>query len=337
MSMDTVIKASTWRTPWGAHPSLELENGVLIVTILPQFGGKIVSIRRSADAAEFLLQAQQPYKTFGAKGDFAESDRGGFDECFPSVSPIYSGGQISIPDHGDLWRIPWTATPAGNSLLLKVNAFSMPVTFQRRITLKDETLFFDYELHNFGHKRLSFLYAAHPLLQIEDGDRIVLPCEVKRVVLEGWTLDDRPAHTFLNWPTTKLNVSEEMRDLSSVGPLDGKSAAKLFADPLETGRAGLYRSKLRAGVHFSFNVHQLPYLGLWISHGAWPRASTSTGHYAVAIEPTTAPHDSLEDANVAGLSTVLEPGSRMCWEFSLTVAEIGNMEEFRRIVEADTH
>ena len=335
MSMDTVIKASVWHTPWGTHPSLELENGALAVTVLPQFGGKIVSIRRSSDAAEFLLQAQQPYKTFGPKGDFADSDLGGFDDCFPSVSPIHSGGRISIPDHGDLWRIPWTATPEGNSLLLTVDAFSMPVTFQRRITLKDGTLFFDYDLHNLGHERLSFIYAAHPLLQVEDGDRIVLPREVEHVALEGWTLDDRPAHTFVNWPTTKLGVPEKVHDLSLVGPLDGKSAAKLFAGPLETGRAGLFRSKLRTGVIVSLNVHQLPYLGLWISHGAWPTTSAPTGHYTVAIEPTTAPHDSLEDAKVAGHSTILEPGSRIRWEFFLSVAEVGSMEEFRRFVNND--
>ncbi|MES2394082.1 MAG: DUF4432 family protein [Acidobacteriota bacterium] len=333
---DTVIKAATWQTPWGAHPSLELDNGALVVTLLPQFGGKIVSIRRSSDSAEFLLQPQQPYRAPGIADDFANSDRGGFDDCFPSVSPIRHGDEISTPDHGDLWRLPWKASSIGDSIVLTVDAVSVPVTVQRRISLKAQTLHFDYDLHNFGNTRTSFLYAAHPLLQVEQGDRVLLPAEVERVRLEGWNLDDRPPGTFLDWPITALQPSGVLYDLSSVGPSDGISAAKIFAGPFKTGRAGLYRPKLRTGVIISFNAQQLPYLGLWISHGAWPMESAPTGHYTVAIEPTTAPYDSAEKAESAGLATVLDPGSSMSWRYSLSIAEVRDIGEFHRALEPET-
>ena len=62
--------------------------------------------------------------------------------------------------------------------------------------------------------------------------------------------------------------SNALHDLSSIGPSDGKSAAKVFAGPLNTGRAGLYRPQLRTGIMVSFDVRKLPYLGVWICHGA---------------------------------------------------------------------
>jgi hypothetical protein len=154
-----------------------------------------------------------------------------------------------------------------------------------------------YELHNRGDVPHSFVYAAHPLLQVDEGDRILLPEEVDRVRLEGWTLDNRPPGVSLNWPRVEIGLNAT-HDLSSIGALDGKSATKIFAGPFSTGRAGLYRSKLRSSVMLSFDVRQLPYLGVWICHGAWPNKSTPTGHYTVALEPTSSPYDSLKMASI---------------------------------------
>jgi galactose mutarotase-like enzyme len=294
-----------------------------------------VSIRRLSDSAEFLLQPQQSYRAPTEDEDFTSSDLGGFDECFPSVSLVHLDGKTTIPDHGDLWRVPWDASPTHDSLLLTAAARSIPVRFQRRLSLQDETLHLEYELRNLGDVPHSFVYAAHPLLQIEEGDRILLPEEVNRVRLEGWTIDSRPSGESLSWPTVELGLNAT-HDLSSIGSRDGKSATKIFAGPLSIGRAGLYRSKLRSSIMLSFDVRQLPYLGVWICQGAWPNNSTPTGHYTVALEPTTSPYDSLAMARTAGTASVLEPGSRIQWKLSFTIIDFKDIEAFRYVLNGDS-
>ncbi len=124
---------------------------------------------------------------------FDASDAGGWDECLPSVAACKvhtEAGPADIPDHGDLWRLPWTVldqTP--QSVTLSAGCFSVPLTLKRSLAISEiengVRLSLGYRLTNTGSVPIPWSWAAHPLFVVEQDDRIILPDSIKTLRLEG--------------------------------------------------------------------------------------------------------------------------------------------------------
>jgi galactose mutarotase-like enzyme len=299
--------------------STVLESEQLRAVIVPALGGKIVSLLSKRSGTEWLLPPLQPYASASPlsasplsasqAGGFEHSDGGGFDECLPTVAASGSA-RDPVPDHGDLWRVAWQGGmvqggPGRSGVLdLQVEAKSRPLRLSRRAAIAGACLTLHYELTNIGRARTDALYSAHPLLHVEAGDRIVLPSGVTTVQIENSNGDrlGRP-HDTISWPMAGNH------DLSVVRSPDGLSADKLFAGPLREGVCGIFRPSLGEGVRLRFDPAALPYLGIWICHGAWPAGGGRKQH-TVALEPTTSDRDALDDARRSGSALWLEPGKK---------------------------
>ena len=72
-----------------------------------------------------------------------------------------------------------------DSVLLRTTALGGAVAFERRAHLDGASLVLDYAVENRSDTPQSLIYCAHPLLRVEQGDRILLPAEVRDVVVEG--------------------------------------------------------------------------------------------------------------------------------------------------------
>jgi hypothetical protein len=314
-------------TPSGA---IVLSNDFLSLAALPRRGGKIISLRSRRDNLEWLLPPLRPYAEARSDRGFELGDGGGWDECLPSVSP-----SAGVPDHGDIWRRPWQSTRHGDQLDMSAEASSLPLLFRRRITLAGSTIRLDYQVENIGDAPADFLYSAHPLLQVQEGDRILLPQQVRRLKIEfsaAGRLGAPGEHCA--WPLARDRQGREV-DLSRVGPPDGQTAEKLFAGPLRNPWCGLYRPQHRQGMVFRVDSPLLPYLGLWICHAAWPDSGPAR-QYTVAIEPTNANCDGLADARAAQTATPLAPGQTVRWTMEIgIVGENGgvDLETFRAAAE----
>ena len=307
---------------------LTIENDSLRVTVWPKQGGKVVSIvaQTSAGPVELLHPPLHSYGTATASSGFQFSDAGGWDECFPSVAACAMGG-IQIPDHGDVWRKLWTADFDGSILNASVDAFSVPVRFSKHLSLDDAKLQTEYTAENISQQTTEFLWSAHPLFQVEEGDRILLPGSVADVHVEGSTIDGLVGlDSRCAWPMAEISGGECI-DLSKVGPPDSTTAHKLFAGRLSSGWCGLYRSKLQLGILMQFDPALTPYAGLWISQAQWP-AGSARRQYTVALEPTFAPCDALDRASAMGCSMILKPGDSFSWPLVLSVAVSVTYENF---------
>jgi len=90
---------------------VRIRAGDCTVTVLPQFGGKIASIRvKGHELLQAPLAAVAPRTRSMA---FDAGDASGWDECLPSVAACTvetASGPVPIPDHGDLWRVEWGKT-----------------------------------------------------------------------------------------------------------------------------------------------------------------------------------------------------------------------------------
>ena len=311
-----------------------LRNDVLKVGFVPAFGGKIASFRSLRTGEEFLLPPLGSYRRVSPLASFSESDGGGFDECLPSVAACESiAGQDPVPDHGDLWRLNWHAESQHGTVTLYADATSRPLRLTRKATLQGSSLILDYDLLNLSDSPASWLWSAHPLLQVDAGDRIVLPKSVERVSVEYSAGDLYLRNNLIGWPFAQ-STSGLVADLSTVGEKDGVTAHKLFATMDKSAWAALYRAKAAQGLVLRFDQSALPFLGIWISSGAWPEEGQEK-QYTVALEPTTSSVDSLASAESNGTARKLTPRGRCQWRIEIELVGASssvNFESFRSYV-----
>ncbi len=304
-----------------------------------------------------LLQAPlRPYGERTRTMGFEESDASGWDECLPTVAGCRvetAGGGVDVPDHGDLWRVPWrVAERTEDSATLMAECFSLPLGLTRTMLLGETAtgwrLFILYSLTNSGNRSVPWSWAAHPLFVCEEGDRIRLPETVKRVSVEnskGQRLGVSGA--WIEWPVAKLSNPERRGaspegshatsyDLSYAMAGGSGAAEKLFTERLEedSGWCALERVRLGLRLTVRFDARITPYLGLWLCDGGWP-ATGERRQTCVALEPTTAPTDSL--AVDGPWSRMVDPGVTVHWPMELCVDRMdqGDSYSFPRGLKPD--
>jgi galactose mutarotase-like enzyme len=295
-----------------------IQAGGCEVTIFPQLGGKIASIRVSGQ--ELLQAPLAPYGPRTQTMGFDEGDASGWDECLPSVASCTvetAAGKVPVPDHGDLWRQVWkTTAKTANSTTMRAECFSLPLAVERTATLIETKngwrLSLLYKVTNTGTSPSPWSWAAHPLFTAEAGDRIVLPKSIRELRIEGsggnrlgqggdkvaW-----PVATLAKGGQTDLSVAEE--PTTGIGD-------KLFSGRLTAAEnfCALERPKAGLRIRFGIDPAMTPYLGLWICYGGWPD-KPGPKQVCVAMEPSTAPVDSL--AIGGPWSLVLPPGESYSW------------------------
>jgi hypothetical protein len=296
--------------------TLSLQNELVQIRILPAFGGKISSLRSVRTGEEFLLPALNGYRHVSRTAGFDEGDLGGFDECLPSVASCESiSGKPSVPDHGDLWRSKWHTDSYDRSITIHADAQSRPLRLTRRACLDGPSLVLDYDLLNLSDSSTTWLWSAHPLLQVEAGDRILLPGEINGAAVEYSAAGLFGKDSSIGWPHAQ-SASGAVIDLSTVGEKDGITAHKLFVRVGRSGWAALYRKRTCQGLVLRFAPSALPFLGLWVSLGAWPEMGVEK-QYTVALEPTTSNVDSLAAAEQNGTARSLGARERCQWRLEL--------------------
>lgn len=318
-----------------AEVASEKENVVIAagdceLTILPQFGGKIASIR--VKGRELLQQPIGPMEPRTRTVGFDESDASGWDECLPSVAACsvpYAGGEAPIPDHGDVWRIAAEQRVQGSGVRcheredapsLVWECFSLPLQLERGVALQETVsgwrISANYRLTNIGAAPAPWSWAAHPLFAVEPGDRLLLPESIRALRLEGsggrrlGESGNRVA-----WPVARLADGDET-DLSVAQRPQSKIGDKLFAGPLNAAEnwAALERPSAGVRIRVGFDPEATPYLGLWLCYGGWPERPGPKQN-CIALEPATAPVDSL--ATEGTWSRWLEPGESFDWAMTV--------------------
>lgn len=312
----------------GTEENVVIGAGDCTVTLIPALGGKIASI---CIGAEELLQA--PLNSLAPRTrtmDFAASDASGWDECLPSVAACTSSteaGPAAIPDHGDLWRVPWKVLAStGESATLRANCFSLPLQLTRSMILAETAsgwrLQLLYSLTNLGAYKVPWAWCAHPLFAVDGGDRIVLPHSIESLRIEG-SAGDRlgVSGESISWPVAQTLRAGET-DLSLAQSATFGTGDKLFAGPFQSSNeswCALERLHLGLRLTVGFDSAFTPYLGLWLCYGGWPEAP-GPKQQCVALEPATAPVDSL--ASTGPWSRSLEAGETVTWPMELRIDRI---------------
>jgi len=311
-----------------------LTNGQVQLTIIPELGGKIISIQDLSTGREWLWRNPHlPLQPVAYDASFIEKyDTGGLDECFPAIL----GGEYPdepwkgaiIPDHGELWCQSWNVHIVEESekkIILKMSCHGVrfPYYFERNLTFSAESpvLVLDYQVTNLSSFDMPFVWSIHPLMNIEEGMRLLLPFEIKSVRLgagvDGFLGESGSQHT---WPVTKRADGQAI-DLSLVPASDFGKAYKIYAYPLngiaqiETGITD------PGGKHsfiFRFRPKDITHISLWMNYGAWS-GSGSEPYFNLGLEPCIGGTDALQNAKDLGEYGSLPAREAREWTLELLI------------------
>lgn len=300
---------------------LFLKNSELSVEVLPAEGGRISSLKSLHSGMEFLTQSRHGgrYPKAGLDTRFQDGPCAGIEECLPTVGlsgPETEGGVA--PDHGDFWQLPWRLLAASDThVSMSATGFSRTLLFTKRLTLEHNTLRVAYAVENVGLSAQSFLYACHPLFAVSAGDRVLLPGEIRQLRLD-YSRGERlgTSDSIISWPVTQtgfhLDVAREP---------EARTAEMFYTPRLQEGRCGIYREASSQVMEVSFDAKRLPFLGLWLCYGGWPNDGEEPQQYAVALEPTTSPCNTLANAQRTNTAISLKAGEKYDWDILFTVRE----------------
>jgi galactose mutarotase-like enzyme len=295
-------------THFGSWPAIVMQNDAMRVAVVPEIGGKIISLLSRRTEREWLWK--NPYlrlrKPPPNSTDFGAFDAGGWDEVFPTVNPCHvpnsAWGNRNLTDHGELWFRPWQLLSASvepqdvATLTLAIDEPDLPFRFERTLTMANglAALKAIYSVTNKSTMPMPFIWAAHPLLAIEPGDSFCMPEGTRLSSTGNVGLKLATNVTKFAWPILPLESGESL-DLSRAPESTSRYAVKLFAENVAGGAIKIANRDETDVFRLSFEPTQALHIGLWLNYGAWSGANTAP-YYNAGIEPTNFPHDDLSVA-----------------------------------------
>ena len=304
--------------------SLVLQNECLRVRVIPQLGCKIVEIYDLENDHEWLWSDKsRPIKAANYGDQYDLYDISGFDECFPNIGISQDPKKIGVtlPDHGEIWSLPWDVTQEENGVSATVLVKLFDYRFFRRLSLKSNKLVIEYSVSNIGDSEITYMWSAHPLFAIDENMKIEITGNPKmskefgfggRIGPDGdnWYEGHLSEHV---WPSV-VGADGRVSDMSEVS-LDKVLTDKVVLDAPVDGLVSLKKLSSGRSLTMKFSPLELPFLGICYNFGAWPL----TGEPAtwVALEPTTGKTDRLDECTKLDCARVLAPKSNANWSLEI--------------------
>lgn len=308
------IKRSTYKNA----EAVVLENEQLRVSITPNHGARTASIVYKPLQQELLWQNPDPVHAepgYGAPYD--DGEFAGFDEMFPTISRCcyehYPWQGIEVPDHGEVWSIPWSYAYEEDGVRFSVNGVRFPYRLEKKVYLRQNRLCTEYRVENLSSHKFSYIWAAHPLFNTEEGMEIIVPPGMKRIInsVQGEMLGGYGER--YSFPRARLAGGREV-DLSRVPARNKTGYQKYYFDGKAVdGWCLLHSPKKLLNIGLSFPIETVPYLGMWVNEGGFG------GQYNIAPEPATAPMDRIDCAEMWGGCSVLEGKASREWYLTITL------------------
>ncbi|MCE5188049.1 MAG: hypothetical protein LLF75_02530 [Eubacteriales bacterium] len=316
--MEIKISDGTYRDV----PCVNLESECLLVKVIPDSGGKIQSIFDRRTQTEALYQTNRATFTRPYYGmPFDEGDLSGFDDMFPTISacryPDVPWEGIGLPDHGEVWSLPWDSVAEGGSLTLSCRGVRLPYLLQKRLTFsRADTLSLAYRAQNCSPFPLRFIWAAHPLVRIDESSEVLLPPEVKEIfhTYDGPRQPDAFGRTG-GW-------AEEKARYGAIADPAEPHCGKFYVDgELRTGESAVYSNRTHQYVKFRVPTTQVPYLGVWVNWDGYTVPQKN-----MALEPCTGAPDAIDVASRYGRISELPPNGTYEWSLEIELGTAARKE-----------
>ncbi len=290
---------------------ITISNEKLSVSVIPELGGKIISIKDN-DNFEFVSRSAKQYSLRKYGGNFGDKEFDGIDEIFPTLAsctyPAAPWKNVKIPPHGELFSQPWKIVSTNNVICLNVKGKALPYLFQRTITIKNSSVILDYEVTNLSSNDIYYFYMFHPLLKgltgtqlkLDDNQSVKISYNYKGFLGKSGTED--------KWG----NLMIETNKLFKNNMFNEKSGKywKIFATLNESEVSLEYPNKKR--ISLKWNPEAQPKFAVWTSEGM------SNLHH-IAPEPTTSFEESLQNAYKNKNAKCIKANSKVTWKITLII------------------
>ncbi|HLH34262.1 MAG TPA: hypothetical protein VKX41_06285 [Alloacidobacterium sp.] len=288
---------------------IQLQSSALVITVLPEVGGKVAQIHDRSSGHDLLIGPRRPYRTIPMEGDWLQHDTSGMDDCFPNVAqglyPQVPWSDTHLPDLGEWTHGTWNVADATPSrIVLERSGTILPYFAQKTVRLADDRhLEFSYVVENRGVAPIRYLWSAHPLISVPSSFAIEVP--PGKLIFRTFPHDGH----IRSWPRYE-NV-----DLSREWIARGENL-KVFITGMAEGWCTLHLPS--HSLRFTFGLESIPILGLWFNNYGFPAGEDA--FRCIAVEPCTSPSDLLDELAPSAYP-VLGLSERMEWSLSLHVSK----------------
>jgi galactose mutarotase-like enzyme len=236
---------------------------------------------------------------------FTSWDMSGWDECFPTINACIGGEHkdIRLPDHGEVWSLPWDCKERDGKIVCSVAGERMPYRFNRELALvDDDTVRLSYAVQNTGSNSLSFLWAAHPQFRIDEPTDILIPESMRDMLC-----------VFGGISRTTGSAFRSPKEWTVETKTTGDGVKFYYSKPVTEAWSGLLGRDTGNFLLLKTVAEQVPYWGVWIDGGM------CNDRVTVALEPGIGYYDSLEMAEDNGTAARLRPGESCRWHIDIVL------------------
>jgi hypothetical protein len=306
--------------------AVTIESDSLQAQFLPSIGAKMCSLVYKRLGLELLVQRPgseyllQPYA-----GNYVAGECSGFDDMFPTIDEChyeaYPWKGTPLPDHGEVWSIPWDHQVADEAIHFSVHGVRFPYHLEKWVRCgADDKLSIQYRLTNLSAFDFSFMWAAHTMFYLEEGCELALPPAVKTVVSTlSYSGDLGRYGDEFPWPSFAINGRR--RDLRILRPRSAKDAEKYYIKgKMPEGWCALRYPRRGFTLAISFPADKVPYLAILPNEGGWQDL------YNIFIEPCTASFDRIDVARLRNELSIVKAHSVYEWwlDFTLRPSAMGS-------------
>jgi hypothetical protein len=324
--MSTKIFSSSYKD----QKVVTIESEKLRVQFLPDIGAKMASVIYKPTGREILTQrAGEKYKLQPYDGNYCSGEGSGFDDMFPTIDEMHYHKDpwkgTKLPDHGEVWPLKWHFEKTDQSLYFKIAGIRLPYQLEKRIRFTTEnTIRIDYKATNLSDFDMDYLWAAHLMLETEEGAQIFIPKDLKTAALTFCKSRFVGSYgTTVNWPEMKTKGGETF-NASSIRARSTNDVLKYyFLEKLSEGWGIMKLPSDNTLVGISFPAEKVPYLALLHneggSHDIW-----GMDYYNFYFEPCTAAFDRPDIAGLHSMNSVLKANSTEEWFLNIVVDQKNN-------------
>lgn len=285
--------------------SVIAESEKVRIELVPALGGKWVSLIYKPSGKEWLLDSgERPLKQPVYGSAFTDWDMSGWDECFPTINPCeveLDNDRIRLPDHGELWSLPWSCEYGDNAIECSVLSPNMPYRLKRRISfLAPDCVNVLYCAENRSAHALPFLWAPHPQFAVTEPTRILLPPEVDKMLCVFGNGKFEAGETYA---TQRMSLITPQKT--------GAGSKFYYPGYAASGWSGLYGQDSDCYLLLTVSSSVVPFIGVWIDEGMLNDRVTCS------LEPGIGYYDSLETAINNGTAQYIPSNGFFAWQIKI--------------------
>jgi hypothetical protein len=303
------------------QPAVTLESAVMRVQFLPSIGSKMASLIYKPRQRELMVQnPSENYLLQPYDGHYESAECSGFDEMFPTIDTCfydqYPWQGTKIPDHGEVWSLAWGSHIEGDQLSMATYGVRFPYRLEKRITFSaPHILRTEYTLTNLSSFDFNFLWAAHTMINLEDGVELILPPAVNGVVSCSRNGSFGSYGEEGHWP----NVTQPdgtSRNLSKLRPISTRHSEKYYVKgKMPEGWCALKYHESNFGLALSFPTETVPYLAILPNEGGW------RGIHNIFLEPATGTFDRPDVARLRNEFSTVRAHATYSWHLNISFTE----------------